>query len=147
MTYLGCISIRIDGPNAITVPCAIADQRGIGRGAKPSSFLGIDRACIGRERHAVHLAGLTLTYLAFVDIGQHAFRIALMRRAEAAAATGAIADDVAGVQLERGFRAERNCLAIRIKDVFCFAPRIASEEPPGTVAIAVREDRKRDRVI
>src|SRR5262249_9909908 len=80
---------------------------------------------------------------ALADVGQDEDRIALLRRAEATAAAGAEADDVAGLQLDRRLRPERPGLVAREEDVLGALPGQPALDPPRSRAVAVGQDRER----
>ena len=78
---------------------------------------------------------------------EHLRRVALERRAVAAAAGRLHADDVARRKLERVLRAQFARLAIRVEDVARLLPGSAAEQPVRAPLVAVGKDRERDRVL
>src|SRR5207248_2930163 len=103
----------------------------------------VDRPRIAVDDHLIDIARASRSYLPVADVREDRVRVTVRWVPVAAAATGAIADHVAGAQIERDLRPEAHTLTIRIEEILGSLTRQPAEEASRPFTVAIGQDRKR----
>src|SRR5581483_11705539 len=103
---------------------------------------------IRRINHdAVLGAGAFGAHFGFADIAEDELGVAFQGGTIAAAAAGAKADNVAGLELKGGFRTEWEFLTIADENILGDMSRLAAEQAVWTLAVAVGKNSERRFVV
>src|SRR5207237_9012942 len=98
-------------------------------------------------RPRVHLPRASPADLALADVARDRVAVAILGRAVAAAAAGAVADDVAGLHLDRHLRVELGLDAVADQHVFGRPPVVTAEHAPRAAHRPVGEHCERRRTV